>query len=86
MYKGGRKENFVKCKHTYTQDIKEKQSTICGRKRIQTQSFEFRVQSVHIMHVETPGRKDTTSYGGCAARNEAYSQGIDNDKDIETLA
>ena len=30
--------------------------------------------------------KESTSYGGCAARNEAYSKGIDDDKDTETLA
>ena len=30
--------------------------------------------------------KESTSYGGCAATNEAYSKGIDADRDTETPA
>ena len=51
---------------------------------------ELRVQSIKIMHVRrdtlADTGKETNSYGGCAARNEAYSQCIDNDQDTETLS
>ena len=30
--------------------------------------------------------KESTSEGGCAARNEAHSKGIDDDRDTETPA
>ena len=87
MYKWGRKEHYEKCKtHTHTGHRKE---TIYVY--VEESTFKHRASSsisacYVCRDILADTGKESTSYGGCAARNGANSKGAYDDRDTETPA
>ena len=83
-----KKEHCVKCKHTHKHTGHKRETIYIN---VEGRASKHRaLSSVSTYYACRDNLADTgkesTSYGGCSARNEAYSKGIDNDRDTETLA